>query len=434
MKKLAKILSTILFITILVGVVWYFFPTEQVKAGAKSIGKSASDIWDKLGEDNIGADGVKVDTSDGADEGDLGAELDFSSSSCPYRALLSIKEQGVYNQIYANARDMNGTFKLVCSLSVDELSETYAAVICDHPELFWLDNGYQYGYNSNAKNTAIQLTLKYNNLKSSIKAAQRSFDSAAESICSGAAKYDTAAEKEKYVFEALTGKIRYNDGANYNQTSYSGLVCGSTVCAGYARSFQYVLNKLGIPCYYIYGTANGEYHAWNIVQLEGQWYNADLTWCDQDSGASFTYYNVTDAVLSANHTRSAMSAKLPGADGTKFAVTPKKTSSPSGSSGTSKNAVNAVSSVDDYNAVCYSQIVANGTGTYTFSMTLKNEALYDEIVAASDRRDYQAGYLDNAAAALGLKKFNYDYSIAGDLNDDTGLVVLTQTVKLTEEK
>ena len=107
-------------------------------------------------------------------------------------------------------------------------------------------------------------------------------------------------------------------------------MCHSTVCAGYARSLQYILNKLGIPCYYIYGTANGEYHAWNIVQLGGEWYNVDLTWCDQDTGAAYTYYNVTDAVLSANHTRGGMSQKLPAAAGTKYAVTPKKETADTG--------------------------------------------------------------------------------------------------------
>jgi hypothetical protein len=436
MKKLAKILSTILAVTILVGLVWYFFPAEKVKSGAKSLSKSASDILDKLSDDNVHADAVKVDDGSASNEGDIGAELTFSSSSCPYRALLSISQQGVYNQIYANARDMSGTFKLVCPLSADELNDAYVAVICDHPEIFWLENSYQYGYASSDKDTAVQMTLKYNALKSRVNSAKRDFNTEAEKICAGAQKYGSSADKEKYVFEALAGLISYSDGAKYNQTSYSGLVCHSTVCAGYARSLQYILNKLGIPCYYIYGTANGEYHAWNIVQLGGEWYNVDLTWCDQDTGAAYTYYNVTDAVLSANHTRGGLSQKLPAAAGTKYAVTPKKeaadTAAPSSGTPAAQTDANVVKSLNDYNSVCYSQIVAHGPGTYSFSMTLGSEALYDEIVAASKRRDYEAGYLADAAAELGLEKYSYDYSIAGDLNDYNGLVVLTQTVKLSD--
>ncbi len=443
MKKLVKILSTILILTILVGVGWYFFPTEQVKAGAKNLSESVQRIRDKLDADNISADGVKVDSNSSSDTGDVGEGLSFSATSCPYRALLSVKQQGVYNQIYANARDLNDTFKLVCTLSVDELSETYVAVICDHPEIFWLDNRYQYGYSSGSKNTATQLTLEYNGLKSSLGSAKAKFNTAAAGIINGAAAYKTPAEKEKYVFDAINRLITYDDKADYNQTAYSGLVGRRTVCAGYARAFQYVLNKLDIPCYYIFGTANGEYHAWNIVQLDGQWYNVDLTWSDQPSGASYTYYNITDATFSANHTRSAASSKLPAAGGTKYSVKPeadsdaasKVTGSDAGADFTSqwsekyKN-VSPVSSVDDYNSACYTQIVASGAGSYSFSMVLSSETLYDEILASSKRGDYKAGYLDAAANALGIKKYSYNYSINGDLNEDTGLVLLTQKITL----
>ena len=68
----------------------------------------------------------------------------------------------------------------------------------------------------------------------------------------------------------------------------------------------------------------------------------------------------------------------------------------------------------------------------TFSMALKDEELYDQIRAAAKRKDYEAGYLDAAAAALGLDKFGYEYKIGGDLDDTTGQVTLTQRVTLTE--
>ena len=306
---------------------------------------------------------------------------DSGALKCPSGHSFDVARQHYVNLLLSNAsggkghgddRAMSGTFKLVCPLSADELNDAYVAVICDHPEIFWLENSYQYGYASSDKDTAVQMTLKYNALKSRVNSAKRDFNTEAEKICAGAQEYGSSADKEKYVFEALAGLISYSDGAKYNQTSYSGLVCHSTVCAGYARSLQYILNKLGIPCYYIYGTANGEYHAWNIVQLGGEWYNVDLTWCDQDTGAAYTYYNVTDAVLSANHTRGGLSQKLPAAAGTKYAVTPKKEAADTAdtASGTpaAQTDANVVKSLNDYNSVCYSQIVAHGPGTYSFSM------------------------------------------------------------------
>ena len=67
-----------------------------------------------------------------------------------------------------------------------------------------------------------------------------------------------------------------------------------------------------------------------------------------------------------------------------------------------------------------------------YYMALKDEELYDQIRAAAKRKDYEAGYLDAAAAALGLDKFGYEYKIGGDLDDTTGQVTLTQRVTLTE--
>lgn len=55
------------------------------------------------------------------------------------------------------------------------------------------------------------------------------------------------------------------------------------MCAGYARSVQYFLERLGIPCIYVEGSTKGstEGHAWNIVLLDGQYYYVDATNGDQ---------------------------------------------------------------------------------------------------------------------------------------------------------
>ena len=59
-----------------------------------------------------------------------------------------------------------------------------------------------------------------------------------------------------------------------DQSAYSALVQGRSVCAGYARAFQYICQRLGIPAYYCAGSS-GEDHAWNIVKLGDGFYNVD---------------------------------------------------------------------------------------------------------------------------------------------------------------
>lgn len=55
---------------------------------------------------------------------------------------------------------------------------------------------------------------------------------------------------------------------------------GKTVCEGYAKAFQYYMNKLGIPSHIVLGDVEGESHAWNEVQIDGQWYMVDVTYDD----------------------------------------------------------------------------------------------------------------------------------------------------------
>lgn len=66
------------------------------------------------------------------------------------------------------------------------------------------------------------------------------------------------------------------------KTGYAGLVDGTTVCNGYALLYMDVMNRLGIPCHMVIceDTGDGDGHAWNMIQLQGQWYHVDPTWDD----------------------------------------------------------------------------------------------------------------------------------------------------------
>ena len=61
------------------------------------------------------------------------------------------------------------------------------------------------------------------------------------------------------------------------------------VCQAYAGLFQKFADKTGINAIYVTGegTNNGksEPHAWNKVEVDGQWYNLDVTWNDPTTGA-----------------------------------------------------------------------------------------------------------------------------------------------------
>ena len=127
---------------------------------------------------------------------------------------------------------------------------------------------------------------------------------------------ETDIEKEMYIHNWMAEHILYKANED-DQTVYGGLVRREAVCAGYSATFKYLMDRLMIPTWIISGIAvNNEGpgpHAWNIIQINGEYYNIDVTW---DRFASYdlwdnkvepyiryTYFNRTDAFFSKDHTR-----------------------------------------------------------------------------------------------------------------------------------
>ena len=98
---------------------------------------------------------------------------------------------------------------------------------------------------------------------------------------------------------------------------YGALVNKECVCEGYARAFKYLLDELNIPCVMIIGTATNsqgetENHAWNYVQLSGNWYAVDTTWDDPviigggtaSEESKYKYFLVGADVMNQDHSSS----------------------------------------------------------------------------------------------------------------------------------
>ena len=61
-------------------------------------------------------------------------------------------------------------------------------------------------------------------------------------------------------------------------SAYGALIEGTAVCQGYAVLLYRLLLESGVDVRVIPGTGNGALHAWNIVELNGVYYNVDSTW------------------------------------------------------------------------------------------------------------------------------------------------------------
>jgi hypothetical protein len=234
-----------------------------------------------------------------------------------YRNLLNENEKKVYDQIYANAAELDPYFEITTKVPYNRLDAIIIAVRYDNPDLFWFDTNYKYTYDVN--NNISSVTLGFNDTAKNIDAFKRRFYDCADSALEYVMTFGSDIDKVKYCHDLLTNLNSYA-WADYNQSAYSALCTGKTVCAGYSFAFQYLMQRLGIPSAVIYGFA-GEKHLWNIVRLDGEWYEMDVTWDDPSGNPPNTYYynyfNITTGQM-GNRRRYEPSSSLPSAGGTYY--------------------------------------------------------------------------------------------------------------------
>lgn len=247
--------------------------------------------------------------------GNLGEDYAYSQEYYPYYYMLDEDTQKIYRQIHGNTDSLNKSFAPVTEdVTPAELKNAFMAVCNDHPELFWLNMGISYKYAPSGK--IVQIDLSFNYTANSIDQAKQSFEQNAKDIIYGTRGIQTDYEKEVFVHDSLVEKLNYDLNAPINQSAYSALVQNRTVCAGYARAFQYIMQQLSIPTYYCTGYA-GQNHAWNIIKLDGEYYNVDVTW-DDTKPSTYDYFNCSDLDYATDHARRDLSVYLPPCNGSVY--------------------------------------------------------------------------------------------------------------------
>ena len=105
-------------------------------------------------------------------------------------------------------------------------------------------------------------------------------------------------EKVKAIHDYIVNLASY-DMTYQSSTAYDILINKTSVCEGYALSAYRLFTDAGLETRIITGDGDGERHAWNIVKVNGKWYNIDLTWDDPVSTSGkqvlrYTYFLKND--------------------------------------------------------------------------------------------------------------------------------------------
>ena len=128
-------------------------------------------------------------------------------------------------------------------------------------------------------------------------------------------------QKVQYCYDWMLDHVSYEEGV-HDQTVEGVFVDQRVVCAGYTRGFQFLCQRLGIPCDMLAGTLDdGDSHSWNIVWIDGTPTCVDVTAGDAEDaallpgeGRVYDYLCLTAAELNQDRTIDEHLTRLPVCD------------------------------------------------------------------------------------------------------------------------
>lgn len=178
-------------------------------------------------------------------------------------------------------KEVTLTLKGNTEIGEEGIDRIFQCVMNDNPGLFFV-KGYTYTvYTYGQKISKITFSGTYTMNAAERGEKQALIDAAVEAAMAGISPEASDYEKIKYVYEYIIKNTNYNMDAPDNQNICSVFIGGESVCQGYAKATQYLLEKLGIPTTLVVGTVyEAESHAWNLVLADGAYYYVDTTWGD----------------------------------------------------------------------------------------------------------------------------------------------------------
>ena len=223
---------------------------------------------------------------------------------------LNETQQEVYDQM-VYAIEERKEYVSLATTDQEEMKKVYWAVRYDHCEYFWTDS-YRYEVFTNRKGetTALYFRPEYTMDEKQQAEYQKQIDASADQMLKGISKEASDYEKALYVYRTLIEQTEYVETSENNQNIISTFVNHETVCQGYSYGAQYLLNRLGVACTTVCGTAEGTNHSWNLIVMDGEYYYMDVTWGEAEYWASvdgddqaegtkdvvnYSYFGVSDA-------------------------------------------------------------------------------------------------------------------------------------------
>ena len=198
-----------------------------------------------------------------------------------YFSLLNEEEQRGYREMLAGVRARQSDFYLTI-YEDDVVDRVYHAMLKDHPELYWAHNRLSVFKTTFKGAKYCRFSPQYRYSEEEMAEIDGAMEAVWQEVSALIPEGSDTYETVKIVYAYLIDSVDYVFSED-DQSIAGAFWKKNAVCAGYAGAFQYLLERLGIPCIYVDGSVVGDDqdHAWNIVQIDGQHYYVDVTNGDQ---------------------------------------------------------------------------------------------------------------------------------------------------------
>lgn len=216
--------------------------------------------------------------------------------------------QYVYDQLVIGCNNAQEEIRIdISNRGIDlnrDLSVIYDLFYSDYPEYFWVNGAWGASWEQWGSTITLIIKPVYTMTGSALQSARSAYDAKVNALTADLSGSDY--DKAKTLHDRVIDAVTYTSAAN-DQNAYGALVERVAVCNGYARAYQHLLIKAGIPAWYVRGTSRNPTtntpigHAWNLVKLDGQWYYTDVTWDDQGANTFYAYFNIPTQQLLEDH-------------------------------------------------------------------------------------------------------------------------------------
>ncbi len=211
-------------------------------------------------------------------------------------------------QVYQEVLDGISARQTIIAVDCEDMTLLDRVIDCvreDHPEV------YGYGNITISRNPfTTRLYPTYEKTPDEV----RMFDAAlqqARRIILTKITGENAWERVLSLHDLFCREIKYVQCGDMAHNIVGPLLYKSAVCEGIARAFKYICDELAIPCVVISGQGKSSFdreeyenHAWNKVQVMGEWLNVDVTYDLSLGSPEFIrhdFFCVSNAAMTGTH-------------------------------------------------------------------------------------------------------------------------------------